>query len=64
MHPSQANFLLVEFGPGTPTIEAALLAQEVVVRPMTGYGLPQCLRITVGDESENRQLIAALDRVP
>jgi histidinol-phosphate aminotransferase len=64
VHPSQANFLLVEFGPDTPAIEASLLAQDVVVRPMAGYGLPQCLRITVGDADENRRLLAALDRAP
>ena len=64
VHPSQTNFLLVEFGPDTPAIEASLLAQGVVVRPMAGYGLPQCLRITVGDADENRRLIAALDRLP
>jgi histidinol-phosphate aminotransferase len=63
VHPSQTNFLLVEFGAATPTIEAALLAQDVVVRPMAGYGLPQCLRITVGDPGENRRLLAALDSV-
>jgi histidinol-phosphate aminotransferase len=64
VHPSQTNFLLVEFGPDTPVIEASLLAQDVVVRPMAGYGLPQCLRITVGDAGENRRLLAALDHVP
>jgi histidinol-phosphate aminotransferase len=64
VHPSQTNFLLVEFGPDTPAIEASLLAQGVVVRPMAGYGLPQCLRITVGDADENRRLLAALGRVP
>jgi histidinol-phosphate aminotransferase len=64
VHPSQTNFLLVEFGPDTPAIEAALLARGIVVRPMAGYGLPQCLRISVGDQSENQQLIAALDRAP
>ncbi len=60
VHPSQANFLLVEFGAGTAAIEAALLAQGVVVRPMAGYGLPDCLRITVGEAGENRRLLAAL----
>jgi histidinol-phosphate aminotransferase len=64
VHPSQTNFLLVEFGPDTPAIEASLLAQDVVVRPMAGYGLPQCLRITVGDADENTRLLAALGRVP
>jgi histidinol-phosphate aminotransferase len=61
VHPSLANFLLVEFGERTQAIEAALLAQGVVVRPMSGYGLPGCLRITVGEAGENRRLLAALD---
>lgn len=61
VHPSQTNFLLVEFGADTPVIEAALLQQGVVVRPMAGYGLPDCLRITVGNADENRRLFAALD---
>ena len=63
VHPSQANFLLVEFGANTPAIEAALLAQGVVVRPMAGYGLPECLRITVGNADENRRLLGALDKI-
>jgi histidinol-phosphate aminotransferase len=61
VHPSLANFLLVEFGPETPRIEAGLLERGVVLRPMAGYGLPECLRITVGDPGGNRRLLAALD---
>ena len=63
VHPSMANFLLVEFGPETPRIEADLLQRGIVPRPMAGYGLPECLRITVGDGGGNRQLLAALDEV-
>ena len=59
--PSQTNFLLVEFGAATPQLEAALLAHGVVLRPMAGYGLPECLRITVGTACENPRLLAALD---
>jgi histidinol-phosphate aminotransferase len=59
--PSQTNFLLVEFGAHTALIEAALIAQGVVLRPMGGYGLPDCLRITVGTPDENLRLCAALD---
>ena len=61
VHPSLTNFLLAEFGNDTARIEAGLLERSVVLRPMTGYGLPECLRITVGDASENRRLLAALD---
>jgi histidinol-phosphate aminotransferase len=63
VYPSQTNFLLVRFGPDTTRIEADLTARGVVLRPMGGYGLPECLRITVGNVDENRRLLAALDQV-
>ena len=62
-HPSQTNFLLVEFGARTGAIESALIARGVVLRPMGGYGLPDCLRITVGTQEENQRLLRALDEV-
>lgn len=61
--PSQTNFVLVEFGRNTALIEAALIAQGVVLRPMGGYGLGDCLRVTVGTRDENLRLIAALEKV-
>lgn len=61
--PSQTNFLLVEFGADTARIEAGLLVRGVIVRPMGGYGLGDCLRITVGTVEENARLLAALDEV-
>jgi histidinol-phosphate aminotransferase len=61
--PSQTNFLLVEFGPDTALVEAALIAQGVILRPMGGYGLADCLRITVGTRDENQRLLDALDKV-
>jgi histidinol-phosphate aminotransferase len=30
---------------------------------MAGYGLPTCLRLTVGLRDENRRLLQALDEV-
>lgn len=58
---SQTNFLLVDFGREAAPIESALLQRGVVSRPMVGYGLPTCLRITVGTRDENRRLLRALD---
>jgi histidinol-phosphate aminotransferase len=59
--PSQTNFLLVEFGEHAARIEQGLLERGVVLRPMGGYGLPQCLRVSVGSAVENQGLLAALD---
>ncbi|MBW8850091.1 MAG: histidinol-phosphate transaminase [Xanthomonadales bacterium] len=66
--PSQTNFLLVRFAaPGdeaqVAAIDAALIDRGIVLRPMGGYGLGHCLRITVGDADENRRLLAGLDEV-
>ncbi len=61
--PSQTNFLLVDFGPRCARIEASLLAEGVVLRPMGGYDLGSCLRITVGRPEENDRLLNALDKV-
>lgn len=63
VYPSQTNFLLVEFGPQSIALESELVARGVVLRPMAGYGLPECLRITVGDAAENARLLQALDEV-
>jgi histidinol-phosphate aminotransferase len=59
--PSQTNFVLVEFGDDTPRIEAALLERGIVLRPMGGYGLPDCSRISVGTPDENDALLRELD---
>jgi histidinol-phosphate aminotransferase len=61
--PSQTNFILLDFGKDSADIELRCVANAVVLRPMRGYGLPNCLRITVGNRDENRQLIKILTEV-
>ena len=34
----------------------------IIVRRMAGYGLPDCLRITVGTEAEMRAVVDSLSR--
>ncbi|MBN8741996.1 MAG: histidinol-phosphate transaminase [Lysobacterales bacterium 69-70] len=58
--PSQTNFVLVDFGRDAREVEAQLFRHAVVVRPMAGYGLPTCLRISVGTRAENERLLEAL----
>ena len=61
--PSQGNFVLVDFGCPAKPIEDALLKRGVIVRPMGGYGLPTCLRITIGLPAENEELLTAVAAV-
>ena len=61
--PSAGNFVLVRFpnpSKTAPQADAFLHARGVIVRPVGGYGLADCLRITVGTEAQNRVLLDAL----
>ena len=60
--PSWANFVLVGVGNGVRVYEA-LLREGVIVRPMSVYGFPEHVRITVGTAAENERCIAALAHV-
>jgi histidinol-phosphate aminotransferase len=56
---SRANFVLVQVGDAA-AVNARLLRQGVIVRPVGVYGLPEWLRISVGTEAENTRCLAAL----
>jgi len=61
--PSIGNFLLVCFkhaDRGAEDADAFLKTRGIVVRRMGGYGLPDCLRITIGLEEEMRCVVEAL----
>ncbi len=61
-HPSEANFILADF----TTAERALAADEflrsrgIIVRRVASYGLPHCLRITIGTDDECNRVATAL----
>ena len=64
VHPSAANFVLVEFpeAPGHTAADAYafLLARGIVPRRLDNYGLPKCLRFSLGTEEENSIVLRAL----
>jgi len=62
VHPSVGNFILVRF-PRTDAAVAgydALMAAGCIARLVAGYGLPECIRITVGTRDENHIVVEAL----
>ena len=58
--PSVTNFLLLELGPEAPALAQALLARGVIVREMSAWQLPGCIRVTIGTVTENRRFIRTL----
>ncbi len=61
--PGLGNFLLVHFTDSVQSqaVDAHLRKHGIIVRPVAAYGLPQCLRVSIGLEHENRKLIDVLE---
>ena len=62
--PSVANFVLIHFpetkGKTAADADEFLTKRGLILRRVAGYGLPNALRMTIGIEEGNRQVIAAL----
>ena len=59
--PSHGNFVTFEVA-DTPGVNARLLKQGVIVRPIGGYGMPNHLRVTIGLPAENGIFLDALEK--
>ncbi|MFH1721216.1 MAG: histidinol-phosphate transaminase [Candidatus Altiarchaeota archaeon] len=60
-YPSKGNFVLANFGRGSKTIESQLRKKGILVRDRSSDPLLKgCIRMTVGTDRQNRQLIDAL----
>ena len=59
---SVTNFVLIHFKDAQTATraDAFLAAKGVILRGTAAYGLPQCLRMTVGPEDANRTTLTAL----
>ena len=61
---SACNFVLVRFpgaaGRDAKAADAFLKERGIIVRRVAAYGLPDCLRVTIGLEDEMRALVEAL----
>jgi histidinol-phosphate aminotransferase len=59
---SVGNFLLVHFADakGAQEADRFLMSRGIILRGCGSYGLPQCLRLTVGSEEANRAALSAL----
>ena len=61
---ARGNFVLARFADEAEAdaADAALQGDGIIVRRVTGYGFPEGLRITVGDEVGTGRVIDALTR--
>ena len=61
---SVGNFILIHFpsekAKGAEAADALLKSRAIILRRVAGYGLPDCLRMTIGTAEENKAVVAAL----
>ncbi len=61
--PTSANFIFFEIGEDAAAIAKRLQAEGIIVRPLTAWGVPGAIRVTIGTPEQNRAFIAALRKV-
>ena len=61
--PSQGNFFLIDPPLGEQELTDYLLEKGIMVRPVSAFGAPGKVRISVGTEAQNTRLIAALQEI-
>ena len=62
--PSEANFVMTVL-PGAQQaaqLNRELLAQGIIVRPLTSFGLPNCIRISTGTDEDNQRCVEAMQK--
>lgn len=58
--PTQGNFILANVAQDSAELCQRVLEQGVIIRPGTGFALPEWIRVTIGTPWENETFIAAL----
>ena len=51
-------------GQGRGAADEFLKSRGIILRRVAAYGLPNCLRMTIGTEDDNRKVVAALAELP
>jgi histidinol-phosphate aminotransferase len=63
--PSEANFVMVPLAGAeqAAAFNEELLRRGVIVRPLTAFGLPHCIRISTGTDEENEMCVDAMQQI-
>jgi histidinol-phosphate aminotransferase len=63
--PTEANFVMIPLADekSVNSIYNELLKLGVIIRPLKAFGLPHCIRITIGTQAENERLVESMRKV-
>jgi histidinol-phosphate aminotransferase len=57
---TEANFIFLRVGRPADEVFLEFLRRGVIIRPLSSFGMPDAIRITIGTVEQNNKLVAAL----
>ena len=61
--PTSANFLYCDVGEDAAGVAEQLRSERVSVRPLGGWGAPNCMRVSIGRPEQNEIFLRAMRRI-
>lgn len=60
---TEANFIFIDLQKDADGLFLEMMGQEVIIRPLTSFGLPQAIRVSVGTKEQNEKFVSALKQI-
>jgi histidinol-phosphate aminotransferase len=57
---TEANFIFIDLKRPADQLFIELMKKRVIIRPLTSFGLPEAIRVSIGTQGQNEKLIASL----
>jgi histidinol-phosphate aminotransferase len=61
---TDSNFIFINLKKSADEVFIEMMKQGVIIRPLTSFGLPEAIRVSIGTKEQNEKFIAALSKVP
>jgi histidinol-phosphate aminotransferase len=59
---TEANFIFIKLDRPADEVFLDLMRRGVIIRPLTSFGLPNAIRVTIGTPGQNRKFVAELGK--
>jgi len=59
---TEANFIFINIKKSADEMFMELMRAGIIIRPLTSFGLPEAIRVSIGTEEQNKKLILAFSQ--
>jgi histidinol-phosphate aminotransferase len=57
---TESNFVLINLGKSADQLFVKMMRERIIIRPLTSFGLPEAIRISIGTKEQNERFISSL----